>query len=167
MRRDVLLVESDRLEKSTTAVVKKPDFSTFNFRPERRHSVAKRRLILQTSLSSTREMRGAWRSCNHASHHPALFSMFSSSLWFRLVRIHCEHVRLALSKSRGVSMEKISSRISAGAIFAAGGDDLLVELHFESCRPCDMYLFVDLFEIEGIDLVDLRLVCVMEAFVDI
>lgn len=93
--------------------------------------------------------------------------MFSSSLWFRLVRIHCEHVRLALSKSRGVSMEKISSRISAGAIFAAGGDDLLVELHFESCRPCDMYLFVDLFEIEGIDLVDLRLVCVMEAFVDI
>lgn len=62
-------------------------------------------------------------------------------------------------------MEKISSRISAGAIFAAGGDDLLVELHFESCPLCDMYLVAELFE--GIGLVDLRLVCVTEAFVDI
>lgn len=93
--------------------------------------------------------------------------MFSSSLWFRLVRIHCEHVRRALSKSRGVSMEKISSRISAGAIFAAGEDDLLVELHFESGWLCDMYLVADLFEFEGIGLVDLRLVCVMETSVDI
>lgn len=72
-----------------------------------------------------------------------------------------------MSKSRGVSMEKISSKISAGAIFAAGGDDLLVELNSESCRLCEMYLVADLFKIEGIGLVDLRLVCVMEAFVDI
>jgi hypothetical protein len=35
-------------------------------------------------------------------------------------------------------MEKISSRISAGATFAAEGDELLVELHFERCRLCDI-----------------------------
>lgn len=93
--------------------------------------------------------------------------MFSSSLWFRLTRIHCEHVRRALSKSRGVSMEKISSRISAGAMFAAGGDEMLVELHFERCRAFDMYLVPDLFKTEGIDLVEPRLVCMTEAFVDI
>jgi hypothetical protein len=62
-------------------------------------------------------------------------------------------------------MEKISSRISAGAIFAAEGDEL-AELHFERCRFCDIYRFSCFFKIEGIDLVDLCLVCV-EAFVDI
>jgi hypothetical protein len=63
-------------------------------------------------------------------------------------------------------MEKISSRISAGATFAAEGDELLVELHFERCRLCDIYRVSYFFKIEGIDLVDLCLVCV-EAFVDI
>jgi hypothetical protein len=62
-------------------------------------------------------------------------------------------------------MEKISSRISDGAIFAAEGD--VLGLHFERCRLCDIYPAPDLSETEGIDLVELRLGCMIDAFVDI
>lgn len=48
-----------RPEKSTTSVATKPGLSTFDFRPDSKHSVAKRLLILQTSLSSFDDRRRA------------------------------------------------------------------------------------------------------------
>jgi hypothetical protein len=46
------VIPLDSPEKSMISDFMNPDFSTFAFRPDSRHSVAKRLLILQTSLSS-------------------------------------------------------------------------------------------------------------------
>ena len=91
--------------------------------------------------------------------------MVSRSLSLRLTRIHCEHVRRALSKSRGASMEKMSSKISGGAMLAADRAGLVFRLDLGkgwSCggemRPVSLSLRVGC-----IDTLEFRFLCAIES----